>query len=132
MTAGRTSDSWVNGVPTPAYPRRNWGKVVSHHGIYDHHGVPTCEHGNLMQYVRTDALTESYVYVRAEECADLGDCPPPWCESTAGRVQRARGRGLGSTPKQTRGSSDIRIGMAVRNSTLCTQIVWWWNGLLAV
>ena len=55
-------------------PKKELGKGRFHHGIYDHHGVPTCEHGNLMQYVRTDALTESYVYVRAEECADLGDC----------------------------------------------------------
>ena len=44
---------------------------------------PTCEHGNLMQYVRTDVLTENYVYVRAQECDGLADClrrganPPP-------------------------------------------------------
>ena len=27
-----------------------------------------------MQYVRTDVLTENYVYVRAEECDGLADC----------------------------------------------------------
>ncbi len=36
-----------------------------------------------MQYVRADALTENYVYVRAEQCSGLEDClrrgadPPP-------------------------------------------------------
>ena len=45
-----------------------------HHRVYNHQGVPTCEHGNLMQYVRTDVLTENYVYVCAEECDRLEDC----------------------------------------------------------
>ena len=55
-------------------PKKQLGNGRFHHGIYDYHGCPTCEHGNLMQYVRTDVLTENYVYVRAEECDGLGDC----------------------------------------------------------
>ena len=64
-------------------PKKQLGKGRFHHGIYNYHGRPTCEHGNLMQYVRTDVLTENYVYVRAEECDGLADClrrgadPPP-------------------------------------------------------
>ncbi len=55
-------------------PKRELGKGRFHHKVYNHQGVPTCKHGNLMQYVRTDVLTESYVYVRAEECDGLEDC----------------------------------------------------------
>ena len=63
----------ARGVHT-VIPKRELGKGRFHHKVYDHHGVPTCEHGNLMQYVRTDALTENYVYVRAEECDGLAEC----------------------------------------------------------
>ena len=55
-------------------PKRELGKGRFHHGVYNHQGVPTCEHGNLMRYVRTDVLTENYVYVRATECEGLEDC----------------------------------------------------------
>ena len=55
-------------------PKRELGKGRFHHKVYNYHGVPTCEHGNLMQYVRTDVLTENYVYVRAEECDGLEEC----------------------------------------------------------
>ena len=55
-------------------PKRELGAGRFHHQVYNHQGVPTCEHGNLMQYVRTDVLTEHYVYVRAEECDGLEDC----------------------------------------------------------
>ena len=64
-------------------PKRELPKRRFHHKVYNHQGVPTCEHGNLMQYVRTDVLTENYVYVRADECDGLEDClrreadPPP-------------------------------------------------------
>ena len=64
-------------------PKRGLGPGRFHHHVYNYHGVPTCEHGHLMQYVRTDVLTENYVYVRAEECDGLEDClrdgaaPPP-------------------------------------------------------
>ena len=55
-------------------PKRELGKGRLHHGIYNHQGVPTCEHGTLMRYVRTDVITENYIYVRAEECVGLEDC----------------------------------------------------------
>ena len=55
-------------------PKRKLGTGRFHHKVYNHQGVPTCEHGNLMQYVRTDVLTENYVYVRAEECDGLEEC----------------------------------------------------------
>ena len=55
-------------------PKRELGAGRFHYRVYNHHGVPTCKHGNLMQYVRTDVLTESYVYVRALECDGLEDC----------------------------------------------------------
>ncbi|MDE0360649.1 MAG: transposase [Rhodospirillaceae bacterium] len=55
-------------------PKKELRKGWFHHKVYNYQGVPTCEHRNLMQYVRTDALTESYVYVRAEECDGLEDC----------------------------------------------------------
>ena len=64
-------------------PKKELPKGWSHHKVYNHQGIPTCEHGNLMQYVRTDVLTEHYVYVRADECDGLEDClrreadPPP-------------------------------------------------------
>lgn len=63
----------VRGVHT-VIPKRELPKGRFHHKVYNHQGVPTCEHGNLMQYVRTDVLTEQYVYVRAEECDGLEEC----------------------------------------------------------
>ena len=55
-------------------PKRELGKGRFHHRVYNYQGVPICEHGNLMQYVRTDVLTENYAYVRAEGCDGLEDC----------------------------------------------------------
>ncbi len=71
-------------------PKRELGAGRFHHKVYQHQGVPTCEHGNLMQYVRTDVLTENYVYVRSDECDGLEDClrrevaPPPLGYSVRG------------------------------------------------
>ena len=89
LLADRGYDSRVNvrflndrGIDA-VIPKRKLGAGRFHHRVYNHQGVPTCEHGKLMQYVRTDVLTESYVYVRAEECDDLEEClrrgadPPP-------------------------------------------------------
>ena len=80
LLADRGYDSRVNvrflndrGTHT-VIPKRKLGTGRFHHQVYNHHGVPTCDHGNLMQYVRTDVLTENYVYVRAEECDGLEDC----------------------------------------------------------
>ncbi len=55
-------------------PKRELGTGWFHHRADNHQGVPTCEHSNLMRYVRTDVLSERYVYVRAEECDGLEDC----------------------------------------------------------
>ena len=55
-------------------PKRELGAGRFHHKVYNHQGIPTCEHGSLMQYVRTDVLTESHVYVRTKECDGLADC----------------------------------------------------------
>ena len=63
----------ARGVHT-VIPKRELGKGRFHHRFFNYQGVPTCEHGNLMQYVRTDVLTENYVYVRAEDCNGLEDC----------------------------------------------------------
>ena len=81
---GRVNVQFLNdrGIHT-VIPKKELGAGRFHHQVYNHHGVPTCEHGNLMQYVRTDVLTENYIYVRAEECDGLEDClrrgvdPPP-------------------------------------------------------
>ena len=63
----------ARGVDT-VIPKRELPAGHFHHKVYQYQGVPTCEHGNLMQYVRTDVLTENYVYVRATECDGLEDC----------------------------------------------------------
>ena len=49
-------------------PKQELGAGRFHHKVYNHQEVPTCEHGNLMQYVHT----EHYVYVRADVRADGG------------------------------------------------------------
>ena len=81
---GRVNTGFLGKRGTDAViPKKQLGKGRFHHGIYDYQGRPTCDHGNLMQYVRTDVLTENYVYVRAQECDGLADClrrganPPP-------------------------------------------------------
>ena len=81
---GRVNTEFLGERRTDAViPKKQLGNGRFHHGIYDYHGRPTCEHGNLMQYVRIDVLTENYVYVRAEGCDGLEDClrrevnPPP-------------------------------------------------------
>ena len=55
-------------------PKKELGGGRFHHGVYNYHGVPICEHGTLMQYVKTELETESYIYVRSEECDGLDDC----------------------------------------------------------
>ena len=57
-------------------PKQELGAGRFHHKVYNHQEVPTCEHGNLMQYVHTEHYvyvhTEHYVYVRADVRADGG------------------------------------------------------------
>ncbi len=104
-------------------PKRELGKDRFHHRLFNYQGVPTCEHGNLMQYVRTDVLTENYIYVRAEECDGLDDCLRREADPLP-MVTASTGTRFGWTPKRTPGSSAIRTDTAVKRLASCTCTVW--------
>ena len=53
---GRVNVRFLNDQGThTAIPKKKLGSGRFHHQVYNYQGVPTCEHGHLMQYVRTDA-----------------------------------------------------------------------------